>query len=405
MRSILLYLTIAVFGFLHGVAASAQSLPNTPACQRYLAYVRGAGAPGTLGPLYQLYNACMASGRGGASRPSGRPAGSTDCGGGRYCKAGLKCASGGKCIEKDVADCGKGQFCAAGNKCAKQGGCLPKDAVDCGTFSCGVGNACAANKKCVTEAHAQRLRGGGPLNAKAAESVRPTVAVLAGPQSAAKLGYKPTDDWQSILKERGKTKTEIADWSKAGVRAQVYGGQRTAGGGRHFIVAFRGPEPNGLSGAPLRDWIKSNWPQQVAGATPEPYARAAELAQMVQQKLGSSDKLSVTGSALGAALASFVGQMLKVETVTVNAPTASLAPIPRAGEEAAANQTNLITAGDPISDPLADADVAKLGATASPLPGQTYVIEPGDASDGKPTEPKSILKYVEELARDKKGAQ
>ena len=160
--------------------ASAQFLPG--GCPgRWISYGGGSACQCPNGSLANYVGgAIVCSGGGGGARRSSIPPGATDCGGGRYCKEGLKCASGGKCIAKDTVDCGNGTFCAAGNKCAKQGsGCMPKDSVDCGTFACSAGNVCAANNKCVTEAHARRLRGGGPLDAKAAQGARPS-ALLAG---------------------------------------------------------------------------------------------------------------------------------------------------------------------------------------------------------------------------------
>lgn len=44
-----------------GVGGNAAGLPNTPECQRYVNYAMHAGAPGTQGPLFQYYNACLAS--------------------------------------------------------------------------------------------------------------------------------------------------------------------------------------------------------------------------------------------------------------------------------------------------------------------------------------------------------
>lgn len=333
------------------------------------------------------------------------PPGSTDCGGGRYCRPGLKCASGGKCIEKGVADCGGGKFCAPGNKCAKQGGCLPKDSVDCGIYSCNVGQACAANRKCVADAHAQRLRGGGALDTGTARNVRPSAVLVseayARPgKAASRLGFQHAGDWQSLLAKSGKTKADIEEWRKAGFAATVFTKGSEKLGDRKVVIAFKGPEPGGLPPHALRDWIRNNWPSPTTGELPQPYVRAAEFARTVQQQYGPSAQISVTGYSLGATLASFVGSLLKLETTTFDAPTQALAPIPKLGEEAAPNQTNVITAGDPVSDPLADPDETKLLAKANPLPGKTYVVEPNDAK-GPTHEPKSILKYIEERAAGK----
>lgn len=378
--------------------ALAQGLPNTPECQRYLAYARGAGAMGTLGPLYQHYNACLNSGRSG-TRPSNIPPGSTHCGGNTYCKPGLRCASGGKCIEKDVVDCGNGKFCTPESKCAKQGGCLPKDAADCGSYYCTGGNVCAANKKCVSQSHAQRVRGGGPLDSSTAEKVRPLAAMAQDSQSssntASRYGYRRAGRWEDILKKGGKSPSDIAEWRKAGFGASVF--TKSEAGSRRVVVAFVGPEPKGLSGAALRDWIKANWSGQ---DRPKPYELALEFARIVQQQTGKSDQLTVTGFSLGAALATFVGGLLKLETVTFDAPSSRLAPVPILGEEQSPNQTNIVTAGDPVSDPLADPDFSASGSEIKPLPGQTYIIEAPDAKENV-RDVKGVFGSIDQLARAK----
>jgi hypothetical protein len=339
---------------------------------------------------------------GGAKRqPSNIPPGSTHCGGGRYCKPGLKCASGGKCIERDVVDCGAGKFCAAGTKCAKQNGCLPKDAVDCGPHYCAGGNVCAANRKCVTEAHAKRLRGGGPLDARTAETVRPLALMAQDAYSsgsaASTLGFKGIGGWEAILKKSGKTPTEIAEWHKAGFGASVFA-KADAGGGRKVVVAFVGPEPKGLRGSALRDWIKTKWPAQ--GERPRPYDLALEFTKAVQQQSGKSDRLAVTGFSLGGALAAFVGNLLKLETVTFDAPSSQLTPAAYLGAEGAPDQTNIITAGDPVSDPLADPEILASGGEVKPLPGQTYVIEGADAEDG-PHDIRRVIKSIDQAVAGK----
>jgi hypothetical protein len=254
----------------------------------------------------------------------------------------------------------------------------------------------------VTDAHAQRLRGGAALDTGTARNVRPAAVLAseayAGPgKAAAKLGFQRAGDWQSVLSKGGKTKAEIEEWQKAGFAATVFTKGSNKLGDRKVVIAFKGPEPRGLPSQALRDWIKTNWPSQTTGAPPQPYARAAEFTRAVQQHYGPSAQVSVTGYSLGATLASFVGSLLKLETTTFDAPTQALAPIPRLGEEAAPNQINVITAGDPVSDPLADPDESKLLAKANPLPGKTYVVEPNEAN-GPTHEPKSILKYIEERA-------
>jgi hypothetical protein len=257
----------------------------------------------------------------------------------------------------------------------------------------------------VTAAHAQRLRGGGALDTSTARNVRPAAVLAseayAGPgNAAARLGFQRAGDWRSILTKSGKPKAEIEEWRKAGFAATVFSKGSDKFGDRKVVIAFKGPEPRGLSPQALRDWIKTNWPSQTTGEPPQPYVQAAEFARAVQQQYGPSAQVSVTGYSLGATLASFVGGLLKLETTTFDAPTQALAPIPKLGEEAAPNQTNVITAGNLVSDPLADPDETKLLAKANPLPGKTYVVEPNDAK--APThEPKSILKYIEEQAAAK----
>ena len=360
------------------------------------------------GMMCQCPDGSFASIAGCASskQPSGPPPGSTSCGNGLYCKSGLKCASGGKCVEKDVVDCGGGKFCASGSKCAKQGGCLPKDAVDCGSFVCKATNVCAANNKCVTESHARRLRGGGQLEPKVAQSVRPS-AVLAreaysgSANAAGKLGYQRGVPWDSLLAKTGKTKADIEEWRKAGFSATVFTKGNANPREQRIVIAFRGPEPSGLKGVALRDWIKTNWPTQTTGPTPAPYARAAEFAKSVQQQYGLNTEVSVTGYALGGALASFVGNLLKLETTTFNAPTQSLAPVPKLGAEAAPNQTNIITAGDPVSDPLADPEEKRLGAEANSLPGQTFVVQP--KTQASPPDVTGLIRDIDELIDKKEG--
>ena len=112
-------------------------------------------------------------------------------------------------------------------------------------------------------------------------------------------------------------------------------------------------------------------------------------------------EVSVTGYALGGALASFVGNLLKLETTTFNAPTQSLAPVPKLGTEAAPNQTNIITAGDPVSDPLADPEEKRLGAEANSLPGQTFVVQP--KNQASPPDVTSLIRDIDELIDKKEG--
>lgn len=283
---------------------------------------------------------------------------------------------------------------------------MAKDAVDCGSFACNAGSACAANSRCVSAAHARRLRGGGPLDAKTARSIRPAVvlandAYSGSGNAASKLGYARADKWDTVLAKSGKGKTEIEEWRKAGFSASVFTKGNATSGGRNVVIAFKGPEPRGLPPAKLRDWIKSNWPSQTTGTPPLSYARAAEFVKAVQRQSDASDKISVTGFSLGGALASFVGNLLKLETTTFDAPTQSLAPVPYLGEEAAPNQMNIITAGNPISDPLADPDESKLIAEARPLPGQTYVVEPPGAEPSHGLN--SVINYIDQLSAKEKG--
>jgi hypothetical protein len=153
----------------------------------------------------------------------------------------------------------------------------------------------------------------------------------------------------------------------------------------------------GLSGAALRDWIKSNWSGQ---DRPKPYELALEFARIVQQQTGKSDQLTVTGFSLGAALAAFVGSLLKLETVTFDAPSSRLAPVPVLNEEQAPNQTNIITEGDPVSDPLADPEFPASGGETKPLPGQTYIIEAPDAKENV-RDVKGVFGSIDQLARAK----
>lgn len=382
-------------------SASAQFLPgNCPG-----RWINSGGGYACLCPNGTLANGWPPVCSGGPS-PTNIPPGSTHCGGGRYCKPGLKCASGGKCVEKDVVDCGSGKFCAAGTKCSKQGGCIANDAVDCGSFSCKAGAVCAANSKCVSVAHARRLRGGGSLDAQTAQNVRPAALLLSEARSgsgnaAAKLGYRRSGEWAALLAKSGKPKTEVEEWRKAGFNATVFTRGSAQSGRREIVIAFLGPEPRGLPPDKLRDWIKSNWPSRTVGPTPVPFERAAEFARLVQKQFDASDRISVIGFSLGGTLASFVGNLLKLETTTFNAPTQSLAPVPRLGDEAAPNLTNIITAGDTISDPLADPDEGKLTAEARPLPGQTFVVDPPSA--GTSHELGHVTKYIDELLRKQAG--
>ena len=393
---------VLIFLFLAGVCTSSAR------AQMFQCPPPSRAVPGGGGIMCQCPDGSFASisGCSSSARPSNIPPGSTHCGGGVYCKPGLKCASGGKCVDKDVVDCGGGKFCAPGNKCAKQGGCLPKEAVDCGGFVCSAASVCAANNKCVTEAHARRLRGGGALDAKVAQSVRPS-AVLASEaysgsaNAAAKLSYQRVGTWETQLAKGGKTKPEIDAWRKAGFSASVFTKGNSISGGRQVVIAFRGPEPPGLKPAALRDWIKSNWPVLTTGATLTPYARAAEFAKTVQQQYDSKDQISVTGHSLGGALASFVGNLLKLDTTTFNAPTQVLAPVPQFGAGAAPNQTNIITAGDPVSDPLADLEEKRLAAEANSLPGQTYVIQPTHHT--LQDDVRSMTKELDELIAKREG--
>jgi len=113
--------------------AKAQGRPNTPECRRYMNYARGAGAPGTLGPLRQLYRACLASGqrRGRRSRR-------------RSCKKGFY-RSGNKCVKKGHKACPDNRHsCPKDMKCIA-GGCAPQDASACPS---GEGRYCKAPHTC-----------------------------------------------------------------------------------------------------------------------------------------------------------------------------------------------------------------------------------------------------------------
>ena len=69
--------------------------------------------------------------------------------------------------------------------------------------------------------------------------------------------------------------------------------------------------------------------------------------------------------------------------------------MPQFGAETAPNQTNIITAGDPVGDPLADPEEKRLAAEANSLPGQTYVIQPTDHT--MQHDVRSMTKELDEL--------
>lgn len=320
-------------------------------------------------------------------RPKPRPQlppGATQCSGGTYCREGLKCASGGKCIAKDATDCGKGSSCAAENKCAKQGGCLPKEAVDCGGFSCAAGNVCAANKNCVPAAYAESLRGGSPIDAKTAQDARPYAHMAADLETGAdkgarKFGFRRAGGLD-VLTKSGRTQAEIDQWRKSGFDAAVF--TKDAGGRRDVVIAFQGNVQ-----------------------TSEQRQYAVEYAKAAQQQYGNG-RVTVIGNAFGGALASFVAGLLNQPSVTFNAPRDATengatnppggepgAPVP--GKEEKPDQTNIITAGNQVSDPLAAPAFTGQGKEGEkPLPGKTFVVEPKDAKDD-PQSIKTVIKALE----------
>ncbi len=115
MLRILVTFAVGLFGW--AGEGHAQSVPNTPECRRYLNYARSAGAVGTLGPLTQLYNACMSSaGRSGTGYqpPSYKPPPVYQR---PRCQSGFY-LSGRVCVKNGEIRCGNSRkSCPRGQKC------------------------------------------------------------------------------------------------------------------------------------------------------------------------------------------------------------------------------------------------------------------------------------------------
>lgn len=79
------------------------------------------------------------------------PAGSTNCGDGKFCGPGLVCGPLNKCLKPGETYC-RGVFCAADRKCSESGKCIKKEMVDCRSFLCPEGYKCGSLKNvCVAQ--------------------------------------------------------------------------------------------------------------------------------------------------------------------------------------------------------------------------------------------------------------
>lgn len=198
----------------------------------------------------------------------------------------------------------------------------------------------------------------------------------------ANTGFRKDDlTWQDAFRRSGAGEGVISMYERAGFSATIFQNDRT----KEIVVSIRGtdePIPNPLQPFGTRalrnpgDWEANIDALSLKTANERLIAQyvagrslAARLNQIYANTPYSAYSHTLTGHSLGAAIASYAGQHVEARVITFDAARNALSTT-----GISSRQINVITTGDPVSDPIAKIAGVKIGGlTGTPqlLPGQT----------------------------------
>lgn len=215
------------------------------------------------------------------------------------------------------------------------------------------------------------------------------------------LGYVRDISWQDAMKRAGVGQSTISDYERAGFSANIYRNDRL----KEIVIAYRGSEGSIIaSWAPYQiakfqekmgivvegrliklpsmndekgDWqtdFRARDLKSASGRLEAQYVAARSLASRIEKSYSETaykdyaKNLSLTGQSLGGALASYAGQFKAGASVYTIEPARNLL----AGTGPNPRQINVMSSGDPVSDPKG---LGKVAGPASLLPGRTLAIK------------------------------
>jgi hypothetical protein len=230
-----------------------------------------------------------------------------------------------------------------------------------------------------------------PLDEKLATTVLPYAKMAYdsySPPSKVDLtgsGYVKDTDWESAM-GIGKGVKSIFD--TAGFSATIYRNDRT----KEIVIAYRGTVGTDMDffanlarykveqikeklGFGSTDVLEGDWPtnfrardlKSAAGKLEAQYVAARSLAFRIERRYPGY-KLTLVGHSLGGALASYAGHYTKADVYTFDPARNVLA-----GTGSNPRQINIITKGDPVSDP--HGTLGALAGSTSYLPGRTVRMD------------------------------